>query len=82
MSPGRVAALISQTADPQACPDPDSLPTQPATATDPPRPYLSFLGVNSGAVQQCQGGPGHNSSYGTGQVDAFNAVTHASGSGG
>jgi len=71
MSSGRVAARISQTADPQACPDPDTLPTQPG---NPPRPYLSFLGVNSGAVQQCQGGSGHNSWYGTGQVDAFNAI--------
>jgi subtilisin family serine protease len=67
LSPGKVNALISQTADPQACPN-----------TLPPG-YLSFTGVNSGAVQSCQGGPGHNSWYGTGQADALNAVTHASG---
>src|SRR3954465_4872071 len=54
LRPGQVAALISQTADPQACPN--SLPTG----------YLTFTGVNSGAVQQCQGGPGHNSWYGNG----------------
>src|SRR3954463_14898561 len=67
LRPGQVAALISQTADPQACPD-----------TLPPG-YLTFTGVNSGAVQQCQGGPGHNSWYGNGQADALAAVTHASG---
>ena len=68
MRPGQVAAMLSQTADPQACP------------TMLPPGYLSFTGVNSGAVQECQGGPGHNSWYGTGQVDALNAVTHNSGS--
>jgi lantibiotic leader peptide-processing serine protease len=67
LRPGQVNALISQTADPQACPD-----TLPAG-------YLTFTGVNSGATQQCQGGPGHNSWYGTGQADALNAVTHSSG---
>jgi lantibiotic leader peptide-processing serine protease len=69
MRPGQVAALLSQTADPQACPD-----TLPAG-------YLDFTGVNSGATQECQGGPGHNSWYGTGQADALNAVTHGSGNG-
>jgi subtilisin family serine protease len=67
LRPGQVAALLGQTADPQACP------------TLLPPGYLSFTGVNSGAVQDCQGGPGHNSWYGTGQVDALNAVTHNSG---
>jgi subtilisin family serine protease len=62
--PGQVAALLQQTADPQACPG--ALPNG----------YLATTGVNSGAVQQCQGGPGHNSWYGNGQVDALNAVTH------
>src|SRR4051794_30064173 len=71
LRPGQVAALISQTADPQACPDPGTLPAG----------YLAFTGVNSGAEQSCQGGPGHNSWYGDGQADAFNAVTHNSGSG-
>jgi subtilisin family serine protease len=70
LRPGQVAALISQTADPQACPG-----VLPAG-------YLATTGVNSGAMQQCQGGPGHNSWYGTGQADAFNAITHASGAGG
>jgi lantibiotic leader peptide-processing serine protease len=67
MRPGQVAALLSQTADPQACP-----------TMLPPR-YLAFTGTNSGATQSCQGGPGHNSWYGNGQVDALNAITHNSG---
>src|SRR3954454_18816324 len=67
LRPGQVAALISQTADPQACPN--ALPAG----------YLDFTGVNSGAVQECQGGPGHNSWYGNGQADALAAVTHSSG---
>jgi lantibiotic leader peptide-processing serine protease len=72
-----VSALISQTADPQACPG--TLPgAVPATMSPP---YEEFTGINSGAVQQCQGGPGHNSWYGTGQADALNAVTHNSGNG-
>jgi lantibiotic leader peptide-processing serine protease len=70
MRPNQVAAYLQQTADPQACPT--SLPT-----TNPTNgiPYLAVLGVNSGAVQRCQGGPGYNSWYGNGEVDAFNAVT-------
>jgi hypothetical protein len=69
LRPGQVAALIDQTADPQACPD-----TLPAG-------YLRTTGVNSGEVQSCQGGPGNNSWYGNGQVDALNAITHASANG-
>jgi len=65
MPQGKVAAKLSQTADPQQCPN--SLPTTPSD-------YLSITGVNSGAVQQCQGGPGHNSWYGSGQIDALNAI--------
>jgi subtilisin family serine protease len=67
MRPGQVAAMLGQTADPQACPN-----TLPAG-------YLTFTGYNSGAVQSCQGGPGHNSWYGNGQADALNAVTKTSG---
>jgi lantibiotic leader peptide-processing serine protease len=69
LRPGQVGALLQQTADPQACPE-----------TLPPG-YAAVLGTQSDAPQVCQGGPGHNSWYGAGQVDAFNAVTHASGNG-
>ena len=64
LAPGQVAALLGSTADPQACPN-----TLPAG-------YLGFTGVNSGAVQKCQGGPSHNSWYGAGQVDALSAISH------
>ncbi len=69
LRPGQVEALEQQTADPQACPE-----------TLPPG-YAAIVGTQSGAPQTCQGGPGHNSWYGAGQVDALNAVTHASGNG-
>jgi subtilisin family serine protease len=65
VSPGQVASMLGTTADPQACPT--TLPTSPFD-------YLSFTGVNSGAVQVCEGGTGRNSWYGRGQVDALNAV--------
>lgn len=64
LNPGQVEAFIDQTADPQPCP------------TTLPPGYLAFTSVSNGAVQQCQGGPGYNSWYGHGQVDALNAVTH------
>ena len=69
MSPERVKAYLDQTADPQPCP-----------VFLPPR-YESFFGVGteSGVFTACQGGPGYNSWYGSGQVNAFNAVTHTSG---
>jgi len=69
LRPGQVESFMEQTSDPQACPD-----------TLPPG-YDSFTGSQSGSPQICSGGPGHNSWYGAGQVDALNAVTHASGNG-
>ena len=71
MRPGSVAAYLQQTADAQPCPT--ALPpgyeafTRPAPAGQ------------EGAPQECQGGPGYTSWYGSGQVNAFRAVTHASG---
>jgi subtilisin family serine protease len=67
MRPGAVEAYLRQTADPQPCP------------TALPPGYLAFTGADSGATQVCQGGTSHNSWYGDGQVNAFNAVTHTSG---
>jgi hypothetical protein len=67
MRPGQVEAYLEQTADPQPCP------------TDLPPGYLDWTGFNSGAVQKCQGGPGYNSWYGNGQVNALSAVTKKSG---
>lgn len=73
MRPTQVEQLITQTADPQACPE-----TLPAANSGSlaGRPYEQFLGSESGAVQECQGNGGHTSWYGQGQVDAFAAVTN------
>jgi subtilisin family serine protease len=67
LRPDQVAALLTQTADPQACP------------TTLPAGYLSTVSVSNGAPQTCTGGPGYNSWYGNGQIDALNAVTHSAG---
>src|SRR5262249_46528669 len=63
MQPGAVSAIIQRTADAQPCPD-----TLPAG-------YLDHIGVDDEQVQTCQGGSGHNSWYGNGQVNALNAVS-------
>ena len=70
MRPEQVKAYMTQTADPQPCP------------TFLPPTYESFFGVGteSGLFYPCQGGTGHNSWYGNGQVNALNAVTHTPGS--
>ena len=66
MSPGTVAAYIKQTADPQPCP----------SAAEQAALSASFPSVDNGGPQVCQGGTGHNSWYGDGQVNALSAVTH------
>jgi lantibiotic leader peptide-processing serine protease len=63
-SPGAVAALISGTADPVACPPDLSI-------------YDFFPAVDNGAPQVCQGGVGYNSFNGRGQVNALSAVNLA-----
>ena len=67
LGPNQVKAYLGSTADAQACPA--SLPAG----------YLAFLGTDDEKVQACQGGPGANSWYGSGQVNALNAVTHRPG---
>jgi lantibiotic leader peptide-processing serine protease len=62
---GTVAALIRQTADPQPC----------ASAAEQAALSASFPSVDNGGTQVCQGGTGHNSWYGDGQVNALTAVT-------
>jgi subtilisin family serine protease len=66
MNPGTVEAYLQQTADPQACP-----------TTLPPNYEETFgVGTQTGIFYPCQGADGHNSWYGAGQVDAYNAVLH------
>ncbi|HEY7875399.1 MAG TPA: S8 family serine peptidase, partial [Actinomycetota bacterium] len=62
MRNGQVQAIIQQTADPQPCP------------SELPPGYEDFTRP-SGDPQECQGGRGNNSWYGSGQVNAYNAVT-------
>jgi subtilisin family serine protease len=69
MRPDQVKAYLDQTANPQPCP-----------STLPPG-YETFLGLNSQQPQSCQGGPGYNSWYGNGQVNALQAVLHDAGNG-
>jgi hypothetical protein len=64
MSRGRLESILQGTADAQGCPN--SLPAG----------YDAFVGTDDLQVQTCQGGAGHNSWYGAGQVNALNAVTH------
>lgn len=60
MSPGAVAARIGRSATPLTC---------------PPNPFLfPDFPQNSGAPQTCQGGTGHNSFYGSGEVNAYEAI--------
>jgi lantibiotic leader peptide-processing serine protease len=61
-SPGAVTAKLTNAADPMACPADMSI-------------YAFFPAVDNGAPQVCQGGTGHNSFNGKGQVNALSAVT-------
>jgi subtilisin family serine protease len=74
MRPGAVAARLQQTADPQPCPTELPLTGAPGTS----RATLPYSGIRrlNGEPQECQGGPGYNSWYGNGQVNALRAVTH------
>ncbi len=60
LPPGAVAAMLSSTADPLACPDVAQ--------------YAFFPSVNNGAPQVCTGATGYNSFNGHGQVNALTAV--------
>ena len=56
-----LAAALQQVTNPIACPADTSQ-------------YDFFPAVDGGAPQTCQGGVGHNSWYGSGEVDALKAV--------
>jgi subtilisin family serine protease len=78
MRPGAVLAQLQQTADPQPCPT--ALPLQGAPGSSRANVPYANTKRPSGDLQECQGGPGHNSWYGNGRADAFNAVMNISGS--
>ena len=73
LRPTQVEQFVTQTADPQACPE--TLPNA-TSGSQTGRAYATWLGSESGAVQECQGQGGHTSWYGQGQVDALAAVTN------
>ena len=62
LSRGQLVAMLEGSTDAQVCPS--SLPAG----------YETLVGTDDEQVQTCQGGL-HNSWYGSGQVDALNAVT-------
>jgi subtilisin family serine protease len=70
LPPGKVAAIIDQTADPIACPDAVTL------ALYNPFPQFSTILLDEPRPQTCTGGTGHNSWYGHGEVNALSAVAH------
>ena len=61
---GELAAAVRQATDSLACPSPDVLSL-----------YDFWPATDNGALQTCTGGPGHNSWYGAGQVNALKAVS-------
>lgn len=63
-NPGEVQARVNSTADAMPCPTPAQVAE-----------YAFFPSVNNGAPQKCQGGPGYNSWFGHGQVNALAAVS-------
>jgi subtilisin family serine protease len=76
MRPGSVAAKMEQTADPQPCPT--ELPLQGAPGSSLANvPYADITRPDD-SPQECQGGPGNTSWYGSGQINALSAVLHDS----
>jgi lantibiotic leader peptide-processing serine protease len=68
MRPGAVEQYLQHTADPQPCPT--VIPPPPVFPT---RPHPEDV---EGEPQECQGGPGYTSWYGSGHVNALSAVLH------
>jgi subtilisin family serine protease len=58
---GALSAALQQATNPLSCPSDTSA-------------YNPFPAVDGGAAQTCQGGAGHNSWFGSGEVDALKAV--------
>src|SRR6266516_1763537 len=68
MAPQQVKAFLGSTADAQPCP----------TFLPPTYEDVFGVGTETGLFYPCTGGPAYNSWYGSGQVNALNAVTHSS----
>ena len=74
MRPGAVEAHMQQTADPQPCPTELPLTGAPGSSRAD-HAVLRRSRARAATSQECQGGPGHNSWYGAGQINALSAVT-------
>ena len=73
MRPGKVAAIMQQTADSQPCPTETPASGAPGSAAGGcARPGHH---ADQRRSETCQGGEGHNSWYGSGQINALSAVT-------
>jgi len=72
-----VEAMLQGTADAQPCPT--ELPLKGAPGTSLANTPYSAITRPSGDPQECQGGAGHNSWYGAGQINALRAVTNDKG---
>ncbi len=77
LRPGTVEAMLQGTADAQPCPT--ELPLNGAPGTALANTPYSAITRPSGDPQACQGGAGHNSWYGAGQINALRAVTNDKG---
>lgn len=77
MRPGAVEAIMQGTADAQPCPT--ELPLKGAPGTSRANTPYANSRRPDGSLQECQGGAGHNSWYGAGQINALSAVTHGTG---
>ena len=74
MRPSAVEAYMQGTADPQPCPT--ALPLTGAPGSSRANTPYANTTRPDGSPQECQGGEGHNSWYGAGQVNALRAVQH------
>jgi lantibiotic leader peptide-processing serine protease len=74
MRPGSVEQYMQHTADPQPCPT--ELPLQGAPGSSRANTPYANTRRPGGEPQECQGGEGYNSWYGSGQINALKAVLH------
>ena len=68
---------MQHTADSQPCPA--ALPLRGASGSSRANTPYANSRRPDGSLQECQGGEGYNSWYGSGQINALSAVTHNTG---
>ena len=72
---GVAALLMSKGVPPRAVQAAMETSANPLSCPPDPSIYDFFPAVDGGAPQVCTGGPGHNSFYGAGEIDALKAVS-------